>query len=142
MVLWHLRPGYLADNEKITPRAIFRYFRDSAQEAISILLLSIADQRATKGPLTSRESRIQHEKAVFGLIKEYFKRLKEKKPSRLVNGDDLIKKFKLSPSPLIGKVLRELEELQAIGKIKTRLEALKIAEKIIKQKDKTHRKAG
>jgi rRNA-processing protein FCF1 len=60
----------------------------------------------------------------------------------LVNGDDLIKKFKLSPSPLIGKVLRELEELQAIGKIKTRLEALKIAEKIIKQKDKTHRKAG
>lgn len=132
MVLWHLRPGYLADNEEITPRAIFRFFRDSAQEAISVLLLSIADQRATKGRLTSKESRLQHEKVTFGLIKEYFKRRKEKKAARLITGDDLIKKFKLAPSPLIGKILKESEELQAIGKIKNKIEALKAAAKIIK----------
>ena len=132
MVLWHLRPGYLADNEEITPRAIFRFFRDSAQEAISVLLLSISDQRSTRGRLTSKESRLQHEKVTFGLIKEYFKRREEKKPPRLITGDDLIKKFKLAPSPLIGKILKESEELQAIGKIKNKIEALKAAAKIIK----------
>lgn len=133
MVLWHLRPGYLADNEEVTPRAIFRYFRDSGQEGVSILLISIADQRATKGPLTSEESRVHHERVVLRLIKEYFRRQKEKKMPRLITGDDLLNKFKLKPSPLIGKILRETEELQAIGKIKTRKGALEIAKKLSRE---------
>ena len=131
MVFWHLRPGYLADNEEITARATFRYFRDTAQEGVSILLLSIADQRATKGPLTVEESRIHHEKVALDLIKEYFKRKKEKKMPRIITGDDLIKKFQLEPSPLIGKILREIEELQAIGKITTKKQALDAARKLI-----------
>lgn len=131
MVLWHLRPGYLADNEKITRRAIFRYFRDTATEAVSVLLISLADQRATRGKLTTKQSRGRHEKVVSNLIREYFIRASETKPARLINGDDLIKKFRLKPSPLIGKILSQVEELQAIGKIKTKREALKIAKGLI-----------
>ncbi len=132
IVFCHLRPGYLADNEVISSRAKFRFFRDTAKEAISILLMAIADQRATKGPLTTKASRIRHEKAVLGLIKEYFRKNKEKKSVRLINGDDLIRKFKLEPSPLIGEILREIEELQAIGRIKTKQDAFKIAGKFLK----------
>ncbi|MCX7661381.1 MAG: hypothetical protein N2Z79_01695, partial [Candidatus Omnitrophica bacterium] len=142
MILWHLRPGYLADNERITPRAIFRFFRDAAQEALSILLLSIADQRATQGPLTTQESLLQHEKVTFELIRQYFKRQREKKPKRLVNGYDLMRRFKLNPSPLIGKILKELEELQAIGRIKTKKDAYSVAERIIKENHKVDRKTG
>ncbi|MFH1888733.1 MAG: HD domain-containing protein [Candidatus Omnitrophota bacterium] len=132
MVLWHLRPGYLGDSEEPTPRAIFRYFRDANKETVSTLIISLADQRATKGRLTTNKSRVQHERVCQGLIKKYFKKQKDKKPARLINGDDIIKKFKLEPSPLIGKILREVEELQAIGKIKTKQEALKVAAKFIK----------
>lgn len=135
IVLCHLRPGFMADNLELTARAKFRYFRDAGQEAISVLLLSIADQRATKGPLTTVKSRLRHEKVVFGLIKDYFKKTKEKKQERLATGDDLIREFKLEPSPLIGKILSELEELQAIHKIKNKEEALAAAKKII-AKDK------
>jgi poly(A) polymerase len=133
MVLWHLRPGYLADSEHPTPRAKFRYFRDAGREALSVLLLSLADQRATKGPLTTLKARKQHEKVVSLLIKEYLKKGKEEKKKRLVNGNDIMKEFKLAPSKLIGKILSELEELQAIGKIKTKLEALKAAKRFIKK---------
>ncbi len=131
IVLCHLRPGYLAGIKELTLRAKFRYFRDTGKEALSVLLLSIADQRATKGPYATRESRERHEKIVFGLIKEYFRNKKEKKSSRLLNGDDLIRKFKLEPSVLIGKILSEIEELQAIGRIKTRQEAFRAAEKFM-----------
>jgi poly(A) polymerase len=131
MVLWHLRPGYLADQRPPSARARFRYFRDTGQESLSTLLISLADQRATKGPLTSRASRLHHEKLVSGLIKEYFNRKNEKKLPRLLTGDDLLKRFKLTPSPLIGKILREIEELQAIGKIKTKKEALAAASRTI-----------
>jgi poly(A) polymerase len=132
MVLWHLRPGYLADNDEVTPRAIFRYFRDTQDEALSVLLLSLGDQRATKGRLTTKDSRLRHEKLVARLIKEYFSRKKEKKLVRLLNGNDLMNKFKLQPSPLIGKILSEIEELQAIGKIKNKQEALREAKKYIR----------
>lgn len=136
MIFWHLRPGYMADNKLLTLRAKFRYFRDTAVECISVLLISLADQRATRGPLTSRESRQRHERVVSGLIKEYFKKQKEKKLPRLINGDDLIGRFKLKPGPVIGKILAEIEEMQATGKIKTRRQALQSAESI---KDKLNR---
>jgi len=134
IILWHLRPGYLADNPVVTARAKFRYFRDAGVDAAAILLLSIADQRSTKGRFNSEESRIHHEKVAFGLIKEYFRKNKDKKSPRLINGDDLIKEFKLRPSPLIGKVLSELEELQAIGRIKSKPEALEAAKRVIQSK--------
>ncbi|MCU0651525.1 MAG: HD domain-containing protein [Candidatus Omnitrophica bacterium] len=133
MVFWHLRPGYLADNEEISARANFRYFRDTAKEGVSVLLLSLGDQRATRGRLTSEESRLTHEKVVISLIKEYFRRSKEKKLKRLVTGNDLMRKFKLPPSPLIGRILIHLEELQAIAKINSKQEALKAANIFLKK---------
>ncbi|KPK98299.1 MAG: hypothetical protein AMJ95_04880 [Omnitrophica WOR_2 bacterium SM23_72] len=137
MVLWHLRPGYLGDQEEVTPRASFRYFRDTGSEAVSTLLLSIADQRSTRGRLTTRQSRLQHERIVFGLIREYFRRKKQKPFVRLINGHDLIKKFKLEPSPLIGKILSEIDELQAIGRVKNKRQAMEAAGRMV---EKAHRR--
>jgi len=134
IVLWHLRPGYLAQTAQPTERAIFRYFRDTGAEALGVLLLSLADQRATKGPLATKFSRLRHEKTVQTLIRKLIKKNSEKKIPHLLNGHDLMRKFKLPPSPLIGKLLGELEEAQAIGKIKSKEEAFKLAEKIFKLK--------
>ncbi|MFA6350593.1 MAG: HD domain-containing protein [Candidatus Omnitrophota bacterium] len=131
IVYWHLRPGYLGDTLKPTERAKFRYFRDAAEESLSTLLFSLADQRSTKGPLTKREDSLRHEKVVAALIKECLEKKKEKKSERLLTGNDLIKDLGLEPSPLIGKILRKIEELQAIGKIHTRTEALKRAKKLL-----------
>ncbi|MCM8763107.1 MAG: nucleotidyltransferase [Candidatus Omnitrophica bacterium] len=132
MVFWHLRPGYLADIKVLSPRAIFRFFRDTDKEGVAVLLISLADQRATRGPLTSRLSRVNHERLVADLIKKYFKSCRKEKLKRLITGDDLIKKLKLIPSPLFAKILSEVEELQAAGEIKTKKEALEVARKMIR----------
>ena len=134
IVLWHLRPGYLANNGRPTERAIFRYFRDTGNDALAVLLLSLADQRATKGPLTTAVSRLRHEKTVKSLIRRLLKQKNEKKLVRFLNGNEIMRKFKLPPSPLIGQVLGDLEEAQAIGKVKNKKEALKLAASIIKRK--------
>jgi len=134
IVLCHLRPGYLANNEQPTERAIFRYFRDTGSDALAVLLLSLADQRATKGRLTTALSRSRHEKIVKVLIRRLLKKKDDKKPERLLNGNDIMRKFKLPASKLIGKVLGELEEAQAIGKVKSKEEAFRLADKIIKLK--------
>jgi len=133
IVLWHLRPGYLADNPPPTRRAVFRYFRDTGSDALGVLLLSLADQRATKGPLTTADSRIRHERTVKALIRKLLKQKDEKKLARFLNGNDLMKKFKLPASPLIGKLLTELEEAQAIGSIKEKKEAWQLAARLVKK---------
>lgn len=132
MILWHLRPGYLADTPEITQRGIFRYFRDTGDEGVSIILLSIADQRSTRGPLTKEKERLHHEKTCRWLIKEYFRRKDKKKLPRILSGDDLIRKLKLVPSPLFREILEKIEEEQALGGVSTKKEALELAGKIAK----------
>jgi poly(A) polymerase len=131
MVLWHLRPGYLSNFKQPSERSIFRYFRNTKEEAVSILLLSLADQRATRGPLTTETDQKHHEKICLNLVRRYFEQQKEKPRERLITGHDLIKELKLKPSPIFSKILTEVEEQQAIGKVTSRQEALELARKLI-----------
>jgi hypothetical protein len=78
-------------------------------------------------------SRINHEKTAAKLIAELFKK-KAKKAVPLLNGHDIMRKFSLGSSPLVGKVLSELEELQAIGRIRSKEQAFKAARQVIANK--------
>ena len=61
------------------------------------------------------------------LIERYFE-VKDQRPrQRLLTGHDLIKVLKLEPSGLFGKILSSVEEAAALGKIKTKEEALAYA---------------
>jgi putative nucleotidyltransferase with HDIG domain len=126
-VMLHLRPGYLGDQERPSPRAVFRFFRDAGNESVAVLLLSLADQRATRGRLTTREDASRHERVCARLIKSWCKQQRAPARVRLVDGHILMRELKLSPSPLIGKMLRHIEELQALGKVRTRAQAIAAA---------------
>jgi len=129
MIFWHLRPGYLADNKVLTRRAVFRYFRDTGAEAVSVLLLAVADQRATRGPLASVSSRRRHEKVAFDLTRRYFEMQKEEPFVRLINGDDLIR-LGLEPGPIFSRILTAVEEAQVDRRVKTKREALALAKRV------------
>lgn len=139
LVFWHLRPGYLADQFTPSPRAIYRFFRDTGEDGIAVIILSLSDWRATRGPLTNNKKRRKHEIVMFKLIDFYLAEKKKTPLSKIVDGDDLMRKFKLSPSPLIGKLLRKIEEEQSLGKISTKTEAYHAARKIIEYRGKEKR---
>ncbi len=126
LVWLHLRPGYLADLSPLSERAVFRFFRDAKNEALDILLVSLADQRSTRGRLNTRQSRINHELLCAKLIKRFFKDKLSKPFVRFVDGNDILK-LGVPEGPVVGMFLKELEELQAEGKIKSKQQALKKA---------------
>ena len=130
MVLWHLRPGYLSNFQKPSEKSIYRYLRDTKKEAVGILLLSLADQRSTRGPMSTPRHEKNHERICLNVLKLYFDKKKEKPFARLIDGHDLIKQLRLKPSPLIGKILAEVTEQQVLGKVKTKKEALALAKEI------------
>jgi poly(A) polymerase len=130
-VRMHLRPGYLSNFKRPSEKAIFRYLRDAKDEAVSLAILGLADQAATRGPLTTKAKTTHHAKICHMLIERYFA-LKEQKPKqRLLTGDDLIKKLKLKPSVLFGKILTAVEEAAALGKITTKEEAIALTKSVI-----------
>jgi poly(A) polymerase len=126
-VRMHLRPGYLSNFKRPSEKAVFRYLRDTKDEAVSLAILALADQAATRGALTTKAKHKHHAKICHMLIKRYFE-LKDQKPrQRLLTGHDLIKVLKLKPSELFGKILARVDEAAALGKIKTKQEALALA---------------
>ncbi len=65
------------------------------------------------------------------LIKEYFDmKNAEEKPKRLLTGDDIIELLQIPSGPIIGTILKEVEESQAEGSIKSREEAMKLAKEL------------
>ncbi len=126
-VRMHLRPGYLSNFKKPTDKVMFRYLRDTKEEAVSIAVLAIADQRSTRGPLTTEAKAKHHLKICRLAIEEYFKEKAKPVRERLITGHDLIKVLKLKPSPLFTEILTAVEEAQALGRISTRQEALAMA---------------
>ncbi len=51
---------------------------------------------------------------------------------RLVTGHDLMEHFDMSPGPLVGMLLEQINEAQASGEIASREEAIALAEKTLK----------
>ncbi len=129
LVFYHLRPGFMVQDLRFpTKRAIFRFFKDTDPEGISILILAIADYRATRGKLSSKKEKRRKEEIFFKIIKE---KLEENPPPpKLIDGYLVMKKFDIPPSPLVGKILDEVRELQILGKIRTKKQALEVAKEI------------
>jgi putative nucleotidyltransferase with HDIG domain len=132
LIFWHLRPGYLADQITPTKRAIYHFFRDTEEEGVSVILLSLSDWRATRGPLTNFKKRKRHEKIMLGLVNTYFRDKKKKPLPRILDGYDIMRKFNLKPSILVGKILKKIREEQAIFKIKTKAKAYELAKQMVK----------
>ena len=124
MVEHHLRPAQMSQGlETPTNRAIFRFYRDLGETAISVLYLSLADYLAARGPMVEIEDWQRRVDLVNFVLAEANHERSPKRKVRLVTGHDLIETFGLEPGPLFGRLLEGLEEAEAIGDVRTRAEA-------------------
>ena len=129
----HLRPAHLARADKITRRAIYRYFRDTGAAGVDTVLLSIADHLSTWGPNLREQRWTQRLDMAELLMHHYFEQREETiAPPPLIDGHDLMKALALPEGPEIGRLLKLLREAQAAGEIRTREEALAWAARIKK----------
>ena len=124
MIKHHLRPGQMSHDELPSHRAIYRYFRDTGEAGIDILLLSLADHLATRGPNLDPAHWHEHTQLVEYVLAQHFAEGRLIQPSKLIDGHDLINTFGLSPGPEIGKLLEAVREAQAAGEVTDREEAL------------------
>ncbi|MCU0597917.1 MAG: HD domain-containing protein [Desulfobacterales bacterium] len=128
----HMKPLFLFlahCNKRLTPTAINRFFIQSGECAMDILLHAIADMNA-KGAHPAMKEFMEFINQMALLFYRQFRPRFMQPP--LVKGNDLIKEFGLSPSPLLGKILNHIETHRLQDMIQTREEALIMARIFLK----------
>ena len=138
LVYHHLRPAQMANDELPTQRAIYRYFRDTGEAGIDILLIALADYLASRGPLASMEDWRKHCQLVNYILAEHDKQQAKILPVKLIDGNDIMNTFDLAPGSLIGRLLAMVNEAHASGELGTREEALALVQRELSTVEKQH----
>lgn len=124
----HLHSDHQRKEHTISRRAIYRFFRDTGAAGVDIVVLSLADLRATYEHTLPQEIWAAELDACRALLKAYWETPEQVvRPPQLLNGDDLIKELGMTPGREIGQLLEAIRENQAEGHISSREEALAFA---------------
>ncbi len=126
MVRKHQRPFFLyttkQSDQNPPPKAVGRFFRQCGAQVPHLLILAMAETMC-KADLTA-----SNKQGFIDFLSDILSTYCEKNIAPglppLLNGKDLIEHFKLQPSPLLGTLLRRLEELHLAGAIINRQQAL------------------
>jgi tRNA nucleotidyltransferase/poly(A) polymerase len=129
----HMRPGELANQESLTRRAEYHFFRDAGSYGPDVALLSLADYLATLAPTLAGTEPHEPEASRWRkrletarhLLEVYFRERETRvSPAPLLDGRQVMSELGLPPGPAVGVLLEGLAEAQAVGLVRTRDEAV------------------
>jgi tRNA nucleotidyltransferase/poly(A) polymerase len=131
IVRGHMRPPLLAEQESVSGRAVHRFFRDTEEAGIEVLLHALADHAAIYPPGLEDERWPRLVALVARMLAEYWERpAKAVTPPSLLSGHDLIRELGVVPGPEVGALLEAVREAQAGGEVHTREEALALVRRL------------
>ncbi|MBI5183736.1 MAG: CCA tRNA nucleotidyltransferase [Nitrospinae bacterium] len=128
ITLSHMRPIKISRGKGVGEGDIYRYWRDTGEEGIETCILAIADAEAIRGADHTDNDPIDIMGLGRQMISYYFEVFSDKaKP--ILSGRDLIDKFGLIPGPLLGMILKKVEDAKGDGIITNREDALMFIKK-------------
>ncbi|MCX7642662.1 MAG: HD domain-containing protein [Armatimonadetes bacterium] len=134
LVRSHMRPVGLAGAKQLTEKALRRFWRDLGEPTgIYCVALSAADLMATRGPEMTQEQRERHYAVLRRLMETYFAIKEARERIRLITGDEIMERYRIRPSPLVGRALRLIEEAVLDGRVATKEEAWSLLDDAMQQ---------
>ncbi|MDR2191536.1 MAG: HD domain-containing protein [Endomicrobium sp.] len=134
----HMRPSTLTKNNVVTKRAALKFFRDVKNLTPSLIILAMADWHSYRHlRIFTAKTLKKQEEAAKKLIEQYYKVKNAKPLKKVIDGNIIMKKFKLKPGPWIGDLIKAVAAKQQEGKISDTKGALKaVSEKLTQVKKK------
>lgn len=129
----HHRVFNLASLERLTDRSkahLFRAMEDGPagdSDGTFLLLLSLADARATRGGDDPELASF-----IRGLIDFYYNIYTVKKPRPILDGNEIMDIFNVPEGGAVGRLLRKLSEAEGGGIIKNKKDAVKFIKDLLK----------
>jgi poly(A) polymerase len=126
-VLMHLPLGFMVHATPLSLRQIDRYLRATAPWEVEIVVLSVADRLATRGPRTSESAIRRHVALAREVVAAHFA-LVDRGPVRtLLTGDQAAAELDRAPGPWLSRLLDQLREEQVVGAVRTEDQARRFA---------------
>ena len=138
----HMRPSNLAKSEVITNRAQMRLFRDIKENTPDLLILAMSDwhsYKTLKKKVYPKKVLQHQEKSVAKLIFDYFEFVNNKPKDKIIDGNILMKEFKLKPGKIIGELLKYINNAYEEGRVKSKQQALNFAKSQLTVLKKKHK---
>lgn len=133
----HAMVSRKAAGHELSAKTIYRFFRDCQGDGIALILLALADTRATYEHTLKQETWRDALDISADLLEAWYEKKNQViNPPALVNGDDLMHVLHLEPGPILGEVLETIRENQVMGKIVSKDEAISFTAKYVAQKKK------
>ena len=111
-------------------RAIYRFFKESGEAGLDLILLALADLRATHGANLKQETWTAALDVGRIFLENYWEHPEDIiSPPKLLDGNDVMRELNLAPSRRVGEVIEAIREAQATGKVATREEAVEFGRK-------------
>jgi poly(A) polymerase len=127
LIRMHLPLGFLVHRTPLSLRQIDRYLRRTAPYEPEVIVLTVADRLATRGPRTSEAAIRRHLVLAREVMDAHF-RIVDRGPVRpLIAGDELALALGRSPGPWLARALDQLREEQLVGAVTTRTAAIRFA---------------
>lgn len=128
LIAHHMWPFHLNNarlKTGITPRACLKLIKAIGAELSGLFLLAMADSLAGEGPGKPAGMEASLAELYGEVMQVYETRIRPVLGGPLLlNGHDLQALFSLPPGPLLGAMLRELEQAQVEGAVRDRQEAI------------------
>ena len=116
-------------------RAMRRFIQKTGDEWLAILLISFADLHATQGQWRRADDLKKLVQLMGEIAHVCFQETRPPLP-KLITGTELMKEFDLPTAPIVGKLLKQLEEAQLDGIVKTRDDAIKMVRNVLSRQNK------
>ncbi len=114
----HLRPVQLAQAGEVpTRRALYRFYQALGDAVPAVLFLSLADSAAARGPRLTPAGWARHVRYMNSIVVRSQEEEGIVHPPRLLNGHDIMSALGIAEGPLVGRLLRELQEAEAAGEV-------------------------
>jgi len=128
IVRFHTQLGRLAGGPGVDARKSYRFFRDTGEVGVGVILHSLADLLAKREmPVDSDAWRARLDAARILLKARYEEPPEALNPIPLLRGDALAAALGISPGPVLGRLLESIREAQAAGEILTAEQAVSFA---------------
>lgn len=135
LVELHLRPGQLFHQGTPTAKAVNRFYRTVAEDVPELMMVAFADLGATRGAGLCGDNRENLEKGLDSLMHGYQVFLQEVvtlKP--LIGGHDIMRLLNLNSGPVVGELLKALEEARDLKEVVDRAQAEAFVKELYSQK--------
>ena len=143
LVRQHMRVGHLLRLDPPSSRALARFFRLGPTVFWPLVLLAAADYGATRGPRSPGGDLTRLGQQMAQWLEFYHRELRPREAApALISGHDLMDELHLSPGPLVGRLLRTVNELQWDGRISSREQALREASRLLARWSSRERQSG